>query len=69
MKRDAALKLYVTEVEVARALGVSRQAVEQWGPVVPLASAYRLEVISGRRLKVDLRLYDNRGRPVQQAAA
>ena len=39
--------------EVADALDITRQAVEQWGRVVPQGSAYKLEVLTKGKLKVN----------------
>ena len=38
---------------IAEALGISRQAVEQWGELVPLRSALRLEAITRGKLKAN----------------
>lgn len=42
---------------VAKALGITRQAVEQWGENVPETSAYKLQVITAGRLQVDAKAY------------
>ena len=47
---------------VAKALGITRQAVEQWGENVPETSAYKLQVITAGRLQVDQATY-TKGRP------
>jgi len=41
----------------AGALGISRQAVEQWGPTVPEGSAYKLESITAGALKANPKDY------------
>lgn len=43
--------------KVAAALGISRQAVEQWGENVPETSAYKLQVITAGKLKVNQAAY------------
>lgn len=43
--------------KVAEVLGITRQAVEQWGEVVPERSAYKLQVLTNDKLKVDPALY------------
>lgn len=58
MKKTAVLAYYANDSHaVAAALGITRQAVEQWGEVVPERSAYKLEVITKGDLKVDPELY------------
>lgn len=58
MKTADALKHYQTEggrpasYAIAEALSITRQAVEQWGPLVPLKSALRLADITGGKLKI-----------------
>jgi hypothetical protein len=42
---------------VARAVGVTRSAVQQWPDPIPEAMAYRAELASGGKLKVDPKLY------------
>lgn len=54
---------------VARALGITRQAVEQWGEVIPEGAAYKLQIITGGRLQVDAELYRRLKRRRASAAA
>lgn len=42
---------------IAMTLGVSRQAVEQWGKIVPEGSAYKLQALTMGVLKVDSACY------------
>lgn len=42
---------------VARAIGYTRSAVQQWPEIIPEAAAYRLERATGGDLKVDPSLY------------
>jgi ribosomal protein L14 len=44
---------------VARAIGVTRSAVNQWPPVIPEAMAYRVQEATQGALKVDATLYRN----------
>lgn len=63
MKKSAALAFYANDTQaVARAAGVTRQAVEQWGEVVPWTSAIELEHASKGDLKVDHELYRKKRR-------
>ena len=36
---------------VADALGIARQAVDQWGDTVPILRAYQIEVVTGGALR------------------
>jgi transcriptional repressor of cell division inhibition gene dicB len=45
-------------VTVARALGITRSAVNQWPDLVPLKSALRLQAVTNGALKVDLDVYE-----------
>lgn len=44
---------------VARAIGYTRSAVQQWPEIIPEAAAYRLQDATGGDLKVDPALYRN----------
>jgi transcriptional repressor of cell division inhibition gene dicB len=46
--------------ELARFLGVTRKAVAAWPEIVPEGSAYKLQVKTNGRLKVDQTLYPSR---------
>jgi DNA-binding transcriptional regulator YdaS (Cro superfamily) len=63
MKKEHVIKHYGSEVETARALSLSPQAVNKWGTLVPLLSAYRIEALTRGKLRVNRGLYDDRGRP------
>jgi transcriptional repressor of cell division inhibition gene dicB len=45
-------------VAVARALGITRSAVNQWGDRVPLDKALRLQAVTDGALSVDMSDYD-----------
>lgn len=63
MRLQTALDHFQTNARgLAEMLGISSQAVYKWDGVIPLLSATRLERISNRKLQVDPRLYDERGR-------
>ena len=57
MKTKDAVQFYGGRRAVAEALGLSTQSVFQWRDKVPLASAYRLQVITGGKLLVQISLY------------
>ncbi len=46
--------------QLAEALGISRQAVEQWGNLVARGVAYRLQVMTKNELVVDEAKYKRR---------
>lgn len=58
MKLSTVLAHFGTRAQVATALGISRAAVSKWADVVPEGSAYKLESITGRKLRVDPSCYE-----------
>lgn len=56
-------------VAVARALGITRSAVNQWPDVVPLKSALRLQAITHGRLSVDMSVYELPNLPAAERRA
>jgi hypothetical protein len=56
LKADV-MKHFETYQSVADALEITRSAVQQWGEVVPETSAYKLQVITAGRVRVDPSLY------------
>ena len=57
MKKEHVIEYFDSQSEAARFLGISRAAVSKWPPVVPEASARRLEKMTQGRLEVDESLY------------
>lgn len=53
-----AIKFYRTKYKIAKALGVSRQYVYQWGDVVPFRCASKIERLSKGVVKVQTKLYE-----------
>lgn len=51
MKTKDAVRFFGTQAELARALGIKRQSVNDWGDVVPLARQYQLERLTQGKLK------------------
>lgn len=45
------------QAEVARALDISKQAIQDWDEIIPEGMAYKLQVITGGRLQVDPSVY------------
>ena len=64
MLKTTALDYYKTATALAEALGISVAAVSQWETVVPEGSAYKLESLTKRALRVDPKVY---GGPVRRA--
>ena len=57
MKTKDAIEHFGSEVALARALEISRQAVDQWGEFVPFRTAIEIQRITKDKLKVDPSLY------------
>ena len=56
LKKDV-ISHYGTSGHAAQALEISRQAVDKWPAVVPEGSAYKLQVITKGKLRVNPELY------------
>lgn len=50
MKTADAIRHFGTQSALAKALGISKQAIAQWGERVPEGRAYQLQVITGGQL-------------------
>lgn len=53
MKKQDAIKHFGSQSELARALGINKQAVHQWPDDIPIGRAYQIEVITNGKLKVE----------------
>ena len=53
MKTIDAVQYFGSRQAIADILGISRQAVYAWGPVVARGAAYRLQVMTKNELVVD----------------
>lgn len=53
MKKADAVKHYGSPSALAKALGITLQAVGQWGDDVPELRQYQLEKLTGGKLKAD----------------
>ncbi|MDJ6367197.1 Cro/CI family transcriptional regulator [Salmonella enterica] len=62
MKKSSAIKFFGRQRLVARALGISDQAVSVWPELIPKGAALELEKITNGALKCDLSVYKNRPR-------
>jgi DNA-binding transcriptional regulator YdaS (Cro superfamily) len=57
MRKDDLIQHFGTSIAVAKALGVTKSAVSQWGDIVPEGVAYKAQVVTGGILCVDTALY------------
>jgi DNA-binding transcriptional regulator YdaS (Cro superfamily) len=57
MKTIKAVNYYGGRRQLAEALGITRQAVEQWGEYVAEGMAYKLQVLTAGLLMVDASKY------------
>lgn len=57
MKTKHVLQHFGTATKVAAALGISRQAVSQWGEIVPLEAALAISVVTAGAVQPNPRLY------------
>lgn len=72
MLKSAVIAHFKTQAAVARALEISEAAVSLWDEVIPEGSAYKIESVTRRALRVDPALYSKTGlhaRRTDQAAA
>lgn len=57
MRKSDAVAFYGTQKKLAAELGRVQATVAHWGDVVPLQYAYRLEKMTGKKLRIDPSLY------------
>ena len=55
MTRDDAIKHFGTVKDLASALGISHQAVYDWGDEIPEGRQWQIQALSKGKLKVDAR--------------
>ena len=68
MKKTDVQNYFGSYEAVAQVLEISRSAVSQWPSVIPQGAAWKLQFITGGRLRVDTSLYVRRTR-VKRAEA
>lgn len=51
MKTEVAISYYGSPSKLAKALGITPQAVDQWGETVPVGRAYQLQIITNGDLQ------------------
>lgn len=59
MKTADVVRHFGNRVKTAKALGVTKSAVSQWGEVVPERIAYKTQIITGGALRVDPSVYSS----------
>jgi DNA-binding transcriptional regulator YdaS (Cro superfamily) len=59
MRTEDAIKHFGSAAALARALGISRQSVHDWGACVPEGRAYQIEVLTSGALKAQRPLIDD----------
>lgn len=52
MKKNDAINYFGSSIKLAKALGLNKSAVSQWGEEVPELRAFQLERLTGGELKV-----------------
>ena len=68
MKTNYAVEYFGSKVALARALGIHKAAVSQWGDTIPQGRAYQIEVLTGGALKADPAAPSGQPRPSQRVA-
>lgn len=53
MTTSYAVKYFGSKAALARALGINKGAVSQWGETIPKGRAYQIEVLTGGQLKAN----------------
>ena len=61
LKKDV-IRHFGSVSKAAEALDITRQAVDQWDETVPEGTAYKLQVLTGGKLKVRQELYQREQR-------
>lgn len=51
MRTEEAVKFFGSRAELARALQIRRQSINDWGETVPLARQYQIERLTRGKLK------------------
>lgn len=63
MNTSDVIRYFGSQSAAAKALGITRSAISQWGDLVPLATAARLEKLTNNRLKIEIEAYARRSVP------
>lgn len=62
MRTESLVSHFGSKIAVARALGITKAAVSNWGELVPEGTAYKAQVVTGGALQVNPDHYTNSGR-------
>jgi transcriptional repressor of cell division inhibition gene dicB len=60
MRKSDVKKHFGSSSSIAKALGLTRQAISMWPERVPEGAAYKLQMITGGKLQVDASMYAKR---------
>lgn len=66
MKKETAIQHFGSAAAVARAINRAPSAVVEWPAIVPEGMAYKIQVITRGRLRVDTSLYGKKKRKRKQ---
>lgn len=58
MRKEDAIRYFGNATKLARALGISKQAISKWGDDVPEGRDYQIEVLTGGALRAPRRTFD-----------
>lgn len=65
MRKSDVIAHFGTVRKTADALNVTYQCVAQWGEIVPEGVAYKLQVMTGGKLRADAKVYETLRRTVR----
>ncbi|OIN31680.1 hypothetical protein AO411_2029045 [Salmonella enterica subsp. enterica serovar Sarajane] len=69
MNKLSAIEFFGTKCAIAKAIGVSKQAVSAWSEIIPKGAALELEKITNGALKCDLSVYKKRPRKYKRRSS
>jgi len=69
MYKSQDIAYYGTQEKLGSVLGVSQEAVSQWGEIIPEKQAARLFIITKGELPYDPLVYDNKNNSASLTAA
>ena len=49
MRKSEAIKLFGSQAKLAKALGISRASVSEWGPEIPELRAFQIQELLAKR--------------------
>lgn len=64
MQTRKAIEHFGSTRKLAEALGITPQAINQWGNVVPMLRQYELERVTGGKLKADTAKHSATATPI-----